>query len=330
VSARILGLGYSVPSKIRTNEDPIFDWIKKHIPNGTNLFTGYVDRRVLSEGESLLTIMSPAARAAVEDAGLELSDIDLLLGTASVSHFESPNGLCRLHRELGLPSDVWVLPMANDFSNFNSCLMAADALVRAGRVKNALICVGGNWTRFVDYHTPQSISASDGAGAVVVGTSDDAGRWEFVDYETVTESKYYASMFMGPDKVDRGKGSEDFFTKPYFHITQEGINGFKEFGEAVPPQVALKLLARNGVEPADCTVISHQASSVLLEAWQKAIQPGQYIWTIEPYANMTVANIPVTLAWASANQPISQDNLLLLGIGPEMHANAVLLKRRPS
>ena len=149
--------------------------------------------------------------------------LSLLMGCASVSHFQSPNGLCRLHRELGLRPDVWVLSLENDFSNFNSCLMAADALVKAGRAKNVLVCVGGNWTRFVNYHTPQSISASDGAGAAVVGVSDDASKWEFVDSETVTQSKYYASMYMGPDKVD-GADKVELFSKPYFHITEEGID----------------------------------------------------------------------------------------------------------
>ena len=51
------------------------------------------------------------------------------------------------------------------------------------------------------------------------------------------------------------------------------------------------------------------------------------IQTIAGFANMTVANIPVNLAWSVANDPISKDHLVLFALGPDMHANAVLLER---
>ena len=76
------------------------------------------------------------------------------------------------------------------------------------------------------------------------------------------------------------------------------------------------------------TLIAHQASTVLLDRWQAMIQPGQIIQTIAEFANMTVANIPVNLAWSAANDPISRNHLVLFALGPDMHANAVLLERR--
>jgi 3-oxoacyl-[acyl-carrier-protein] synthase III len=51
------------------------------------------------------------------------------------------------------------------------------------------------------------------------------------------------------------------------------------------------------------------------------------IETIAQFANMTVANIPVNLAWSAANDPITQNNLVLFALAPDMHANALLLRR---
>src|SRR5215471_748642 len=100
--ARILGVGYAVPPNLRTNDDPIFDWLKAHIPAGSNPFQGYVTRVVLGPGEDLMTIMVPAALNALQDAKCSPSDIDMVLGYASVSPYTTPNQLVRLHQMLHL------------------------------------------------------------------------------------------------------------------------------------------------------------------------------------------------------------------------------------
>ena len=325
---RVLGVGYEVPAQIRTNDDPIFDWLKKNPPSGSNLFEGYDKRRVLTG--DLAGIMVPAALKALDAAGLRTSDVDLLVGTASSGSFVTPNELCLVHRELALPERAWTIPLANDFTNFNAGLLLADGLIRAGRVRNVLIVVGSDWTRWVDYHTPQSVSASDAAGAAVMGLSDDPKHWEILDQETVTQSSYYGTMFLEGDRLAINppqEGHDALWTRPYFQITEAGVNGFETFGVEAPPRLTLDLMARNHLTGPDVALISHQASSVLIDAWDKAIAPAQYPQTIGPYANMTGANIPVNLAWAVQNQPIAKDRLVLLGLGPDMHANALLLGR---
>ena len=325
---RILGVGYAVPPDIRTNDDPIFDWIKQHQPPGTNLFQGYLQRRVLTG--NLLSIMVPAALGAIADAGIRPADVDMLLGDASVSQYATPNDLCLLHRELLLPERAWTIPLNNEFSNFNAGLVLADALIRAGRAQTILVAVGGNWTKHVDYHTPQSVSASDGAGAAVVGLSDDPNNWQVIDQNTITESQYFGTMIMRGERIAVSppqQGHDHLWTRPDFQINQAGIEGFQTFGGGVAPTAATALLQRHGLAGSDISLITHQASTVLSDAWAKVIHPAQYILTIAQFANMTVANIPVNLAWAEENQPIVKDNLVLLGVGPDMHANAVLLRR---
>src|SRR5262247_821042 len=124
---RLLGVGYAVPQNIRTNDDPIFHWLRDH-PTKSDPFEGYVTRVVLGPGEDLMTMMVPAALNALSAAGLRASDVDVLLGYASVSEYQTPNELSRLHRMLGCPTRTYVVPLNSEFSNFNAGLLLADAL----------------------------------------------------------------------------------------------------------------------------------------------------------------------------------------------------------
>lgn len=327
---RITGLGYALPQSIRRNDDPIFDWLKKHVTDGEKLFTGYHARHVLHEGEELVSIMLHAAKKAMDHAGIGASEVDILIGTGSMGQYSNPNELNALHKELGLPSSTWVIPTNCEFSHYNAALLFADSLLKAGRVKNILICVGGGWTRNVSYRTPQSVSAADGAGAAVMHMSEDEKCWSVTDYTTITDSKYYGTMFTKNEAVswyDPLLKEQQLWTAPYFQITDEGIAGFKSFGMNTTPLAATALMEKHGLKGSDICLISHQASAVLMDNWKKIIAPSQYINTIETFANMAPANIPVNLAWATEHEPFLHDNLVLLAIGPDMHSNALLLQR---
>lgn len=326
--AAITGLGYAVPAGIRTNDDPLFDWLRASPPAGADLFAGYRERRVLEADESLEDLMTAAARAALADAGSDGSDVDVLLGYGTVSEYLTPNTLAAVHRALGLPAAALIVPVNNEFANFTSSVLIADALIAAGRARCALVVCGSNWTRFVNYRTPQSISAGDGAAAAVISPTDDGSRFRVVDHAAQVRSREYGGMYMaadanGAEAPDHPEAAHR--TAPYFHITADGRDGFVRFGEVVPAQVVNELLARAGVASSAVTLVSHQASSVLMAAWELAIRPAQYLSTIATFANMTVSSIPVTLA--SEYAAIRCDHLVLLAIGTDMQAHALLLAR---
>jgi 3-oxoacyl-[acyl-carrier-protein] synthase-3 len=318
----ITGVGYAVPPDIRTNDDPIFDWLKQHPPPDQNLFQGYKQRRVLLPQQSLVDLMVPAGVRALDDAGLRGKDIDALIGYGSVSDYITPNLLAQVHWALNLPSRSWLLPIDDAFTTFESGLLLAQALIHGGRARNVLIVCGCNWTRYVDYHTAQSISASDGAGAAVLGISSDPTRFSLVDAETYVDGGGYGVMYMQGDRVTAQPPTS---SPPYFHINAAGDEAYLSFGAVEPPKLANRLLARNGLTGADVTLMSHQSSAVLIQSWQQAIAPAQYIQTLETFANMTLATVPVNLGSQYAN--IQKDYLLLLGVGVQLQTTAVLLKR---
>lgn len=329
---RILGTGYAVPINKRGNDDPIFDWLKTNNPAGSALFKGYEHRRVLAPEENLMTLMVPAALRALKAAAVTPDEIDLLIGYCSVSPYETPNELGRLHHQLGLPPRAWVLPVNNEFSNYNASLVLANSLMAAGLVEKALVVVAGDWTRHVDYHTPQAVSASDGAGAAVLGFSGDGSRFRIVDARTLTDSSWFGTMFMQADPSGQCPPVDPhpvLGSRATFHITAAGLDGFREFGITRAPEPALEVMKRHNLTGADITLVCHQASTTLLDAWRAVIKPAQLIETVEQFANLVFASIAVNLAWADAANAIKKDSLLLLGLGPEQHAHAVLLQRDP-
>ena len=316
----IVATGSALPEQIRTNDDPIFDWLRDNPQYGQALFTGYSQRRVLGPGETVTSIMVAAARAALVAGATQPSQIDMLLGYGSVGEYITPNTLAQVHGELGLPASTEVLPLANDFTNWGSAVVVTDALISAGRIERALIVCGANWTQYVDYHTPQAVSAGDGAGASILAPVNSPSQWRLVDRQQLTASQDYGDMFMAPDPLPAGG-----FGPPYVHITPAGLKDYVAFGENAAPGPVHELLARNGLTPSEVTMICHQSSMTLINQWQTALPGITILQSIETFANLVCATIPVNLD--QLGKQIATDHLVTLGMGVQLQAGALLFTR---
>jgi 3-oxoacyl-[acyl-carrier-protein] synthase III len=330
-SIGIIGMAKNLPADIRTNDDPIFDWLRQHPPPGQDLFTGYEKRHVLAKGQTVLDILVPAAREAITDAGLESDQIDVVIGCISPNTYFVPPDLFALTRNLKLSERTLTIPLANDFSNFNVGVALADAMVRAGRARNILVAIGGGWTTIMDYHTPQSVSAADGAAAAVVGVAAPGRqpRWRLVDTEVIAQEQNFGDMFLIGDRrqvppaSDSSPQAQDW-TGPYYHVTQSGLQHFSTFGGKTAPLAVSRLLQRQGIDSKQVTLTGHQASQKLLDIWKQTLQPGAMFFTLAEYANMTVANIPVNLCLMQGK--VSTPWVVALSLAGDMHAHAMLLR----
>jgi 3-oxoacyl-[acyl-carrier-protein] synthase III len=326
VSARpaILATGSCLPDTIRGNDDPIFDWLHQNPPPNLDLFEGYDQRRVLAPGEQLVDLMVEAARSALQRAALAAADVDLLIGYASVSTWEMPNDLTAVATKLGLAPTVPVIPINSEYSNFNHGIVVADALISAGRATRALVVVGSNWTRYVDYHKSPAISVGDGAGAAVVAMSEDPVLFRVRDVASDAEPSYLGGMYLSADPT-RPPLVPPTFAAPVFHMNDVGAEAFETFGVHRPPGLAQEVLSRNGLSASDVAFVGHQTSSVLNQAWQTALQPAVFVQTLATYANMTSASIAVNLDVCA--DEITTSHVALVGLGPEPSCSVVLLER---
>ena len=340
----IVATGSALPPKLRKNTDPIFTWLNAH-KDAEELFKGYEERRVLDTGESITDYAVRAGASALAQAGIAAGDVDLVVGYISVSEHEvpltetdggpiggvpemravqTPNDLQDVAKRLGVKSSAIVLPINNEFANYCHGLVVADAMLRAGNAANALIVVGTNWSRYVDYHTPQAASAADGAGAAVM-TLSERGQYRIVDTATDSDRSMLLGMYMAADPTTPPR-SPATSGPIYFHLDEPmGVNAFRTFGVERPPSLVREVLERHGLTPADISFVGHQASEVLNAKWSKALQPKTFVETLKKYANMTAASIAVNLD-VCADQ-IDTRYVALAALGPEPTCVVVLLER---
>jgi 3-oxoacyl-[acyl-carrier-protein] synthase-3 len=333
-SIGILGFGYCVPSNIRTNDDPLFNYIKATANaqgiSEQSLFTGTKERRYLKPGETLEDLMVQASQQALVQAGLKPEQINRLYGYASVSEFITPNALYKVHADLELSPQTLVVPISSDFSNFLTSVIQAWEAIAVGHCDYALVVCGSYWTKYMDYNKGHSIGAADGAGAVVIGRSSS---FALVDYAAETVSNEYGAMTLQcRPSIHNGNGNRSIIVDennlpiPTFYITPEaGIQSFLTFGMEGPPRIIKSLLERHGLTGDHIALISHQASRKLMDNWSQAIKPKEYFDTLEQFGNMLLASIPVTLAYYF--NKITVEYIVLVGLGVGSHQSAVLIKR---
>jgi len=318
----ILGTGYSVPSRVITNDNPVFDYLRENQPPGINLFAGYQERRFLEPGQQIPELMADASNKALSAAVVSVNQIDRLYGYSTVSLASTPNDIGSLHGLLKMRSDARVIAVNTEFTNFIDALEMANDNITLGRSTYALITVGCNWSRYVDFRTSPSLSAGDGAASVVLGPATGPDQFRVIDTVAMVGGQYFGTMQMAPEPIpNQGQA----FTHPYFQILAGGAEGFTDFAIPSVPQCVDLLLKRHKLTGGDITLATHQASSVMMDQWQQQIKPCYYASTFKEYANPTLA--AVAISFAARYNEIPTDWVVLCGVGHYFHTTAILLGR---
>jgi 3-oxoacyl-[acyl-carrier-protein] synthase-3 len=325
----IIGRGYALGELVRGNDDPVFQFLRAHPPPDRDLFEGLRSRRVLGGSQTVVSISVEAGRQALASASLSPHDVDMLLGVVSVGKYCAPSALAETHALLGLPERCRILALNTEYTGFLDGLKIACDMMRAGSISRALIVAGIDWTAHMDYREAVSVAASDAAGAAVLAPTTDATAFTIIDWDNETDSRLYGALRMAPRQVTPPRGyrdTEKLYTAPLYEIDpQTGGEAIRTFGMAVPPMVVNRLLARHGLRGGDVTLIAHQVSRPFFDEWRARIRPARFISTLEECADMVSATVPVNLAMCY--ERIETDLLVLLGVGMEMHATALLCAR---
>ena len=350
--ALIAGSGSEIPSNVVTNEamarimDTSDAWIRER--------TGVETRHFVDAGTSTTDLAVPAARRALERAGVEPGDVDLVVfATMTPDHFFPGNGGL-LQARLGL-RPVPCFDIRQQCTGFLYGLQLADAHVRAGLAKTILV-VGaevhtgfmpwsaGAWARLAgdvdaplapgewDFNTRirhLTVLFGDGAAAVVVRAHEGDGRG-VVDHLLAADGADYDKLcvpgvgfkhrpFVDHGQIDRGD----------FVPIMEGRYVFK-MATTRMAEVSQAILARNGLTTEDLSlVLMHQANKRINEYVQKTlgIPDEKIVHNIHKYGNTTAATIP--LLWdecARAGRIGPGDSVLLVGFGAGMTWGATLVR----
>ena len=328
--AGIAGLGAAIPAGAPPPSDAELARAGPASEAERAMFTAAAGRRWIGEGESLEGLMIEAARRAIDDARVSGSEIDRVYGYGIVARYQSPNPVFAVHAALGLPRSTWVVPVAIDFSSFLTSLALAREAIMAKTCHRALVVAGAFLSRHVHPSSGYAVSIGDAAAAAVVEAAGETVvtapmgrplRALIVDCAQETRSDLYQA---GMISAEASPVAEGLFGPPAFRLNPALLEPMREHGIEGPVGLARGLLAKNGVDASRVTLITHQASRVLMDLWRQAIAPAAYLDTYDELGNISAASTGVTLALRHAE--VRTPYVLLLSVGAGMHSAATLLR----
>lgn len=308
----ITGLGVNVPAKVVTNDDlaKIVDtsdeWIRER--------TGIRERRFATEDEALSDICLPAARRALEQAGVDAKDIDLIVVATLTPDMFFPSTGAIIGDAIGA-TDAAAYDLSAGCTGFMYAIAQAYGMVAAGVSRRALVIGGDVLSKVLDFTDRGTcVIFGDGAGAVVIERVESGG---FLGFELGADGGGGKELLM-PAGGSRIPASHESIDKRLHYVHMNGREVYK-FATRVMVTSAEAVLAKCGKTAADVDVyVPHQANIRIIDHAVKrlGIPEDRVIVNVDRYGNTSSGSIPLALADAAAQGRLRPGKLVLMtGMG---------------
>ena len=306
IFSRIAGTGSYLPEKVLTNDDlsKIVDtndeWIAAR--------TGIRERHVVAEGETTSDLAYHAATRAMEAAGVDAGDIDLIVLGTTTPDLIFPSTACLLQHRLGA-NGCPAFDVNAACSGFIYALTVADKFIRSGAANTALVVGAETLTRMLDWSDRSTcVLFGDGAGAVVLKADSEAG---------ILSTHLHADggkkeLLWNPVGVSVGfkPGEHNAGVK----VLMTGNDVFKHAVKALDAVVE-ETLEANGLDRHDIDwLIPHQANLRIIEATAKRLDMPmeRVIVTVDKHGNTSSGSVPLALDEAVRSGRVQRGQLVLL------------------
>lgn len=302
--SKILGTGSYLPSQVRTNADlekmvdTTDEWIVTR--------TGIKERRIAAEDETVADMGYEASVKAIEMAGIDKNDIDLIIVATTSSSHAFPSSACQVQAKLGIKGCP-AFDMAAACTGFVYALSVADQHIRSGMAKNVLVIGSDCLSKTVeDIDRSTIILFGDAAGAVVLGASEEPG---------IISTHLYADGRFGDllslEMPVRGGELDKWLN----------MSGNEVFKVAVTQlsNLVKDTLAANDMDKSELDwLVPHQANYRIISATAKKLgmSMDQVVVTLDRHGNTSAATVPTALDEAVRDGRIKRgQNLLLEAFG---------------
>jgi 3-oxoacyl-[acyl-carrier-protein] synthase III len=317
LAVSITGLGCRVPERIVSNDelaqhvDTSDEWIRER--------TGIRERRIAAPDEALSDLALPAAREALEEAGLAGEDVDLIIVATVTPDMAFPSTAAILADSLGA-RDAGAYDLSAGCTGFMYGIAQAYGMLAGGLAQRALVVGGDILSRILDWGDRSTLVLfGDGAGAVVLEAVPEHG---FLGFELGADGAGGASLWLP------GSGSR-LFDDPERHVKMNGREVFK-FATRVLVQSAQAVLDRCGLQIGDVDVyVPHQANVRIIDhATKKLGVPSErVVVNVDRYGNTSSGSIPLALADARADGRLRAGSLVLMtGMGAGLTWGSALMR----
>jgi 3-oxoacyl-[acyl-carrier-protein] synthase-3 len=318
--AVVRGVGHYLPERVVPNAEleslveTTDEWIRSR--------SGIEQRHFVAEGQTTADIATRAARAALADAGLEPDDIDVIIVATSTADLTFPSTATMVQGELGMTRG-FAYDVQAVCAGFVYALANADALIRGGMARRALVIGAETFSRLMDWKDRTTcVLFGDGAGALVLeaaegsGTSEDRG---ILSCDLNSDGRYRNILY-----VDGGTS-----TGTTGHLRMEGKEVFRHAVEKLA-ETAHAALDKAGITPdAVDWVVPHQANIRIIEATAKRMQVpmDRVVVTVQQHGNTSAASIPLALSVGVQRGQIKRGDLIVTeAIGGGLAWGSVVLR----
>lgn len=298
---KILGTGSYFPVQVRTNAD-----LEKMVDTSDEWIitrTGIRERRIAAADETVATMSFQAASHALEIAGISKEDIGLIVVATTTSTHAFPSAACQLQQMLGI-KDCAAFDIGAACAGFTYALSIADQYIKNGAVKQALVVGADLLSRTLDPDDRGTlILFGDGAGAVVLGASEEPG----ILSTHLHADGSYGNLLMLPNK-DRQ------YPEQPAYVTMTGNEVFKvavtELANIVDETLKANNLDRSELD----WLVPHQANLRIISATAKKLAMGmeKVVITLDRHGNTSAASVPSALDEAVRDGRIQRGHLVLL------------------
>ena len=307
--ARIIGTGSYLPEQVLTNHDleqkveTSDAWIVER--------TGIRERHIAAATEQCSDLAIAASRRAIEAAGIEAAEIDLVLVASATPDMAFPSTACLVQRALGC-GPVPAFDLSAACSGFVYGLTVGDQFIRGGGARTVLVIGSEVLSRIVDWSDRTTcVLFGDGAGAVVLQATD-TGHGILSSHLHAEGTLADLLMVAAPGK--RHPGTGEVFAIEGALIQMRGNETFRvavrTLGEAVG-----EALAANDMAPEDIDwLIPHQANIRIIEATAKrlSLPMEQVVVNVDRVGNTSAASIPIALDEAARAGRLQEGQTVLL------------------
>ncbi len=299
----VTGTGSALPVRRVSNAelaetvDTTDEWIVER--------TGIRFRHIAGDGETTASLATDAARRALEAAGLEPSDIDLIVLATATPDQTFPASATIVQARLGI-LDCVAFDVGAVCSGFLYAVQVADSMLRAGAHTRALVIGAETFSRILDWEDRGTcVLFGDGAGAIVMEAREDAGDRGVLAVKLHADGRYNELLYVdgGPSTTGtvgklRMKGREVF---------RHAVNNLSA--------VMTESLTLAGLDAAQVDwVVPHQANARILDATARklGLDPAKVVVTVDQHANTSAASVPLALDQAVRDGRIRPGHLVVL------------------
>jgi 3-oxoacyl-[acyl-carrier-protein] synthase III len=302
----IMGVGSALPARVMTNADisKIVDTSDEWIVDRTGIHSRYI----AGDGETTRSLAVAAAHKALASAGVDASAVDLIIVATSTPDNTFPATATMVQGDLGVRQGA-AFDVQAVCSGFVYALTTADALLRAGQFKTALVIGAETFSRILDWQDRTTcVLFGDGAGAFVLqaheGKGDNADRG-ILSSKLRSDGRYNDKLY-----VDGGPST----TKTVGFLRMEGKEVFKHAVTNIA-SVMQEVIAQAGIKATDIDwFVPHQANRRILEGTAKklGIDENRIVITLDRHGNTSAASIPLAFDVAVQDGRIQKGQLVLL------------------